>query len=273
MGSGNDIPRLGDARRSVFIGFPFPPTVPSLIPPFSHVYIDLSGQSIKDVFEPLIAELECGQCREVLNKRVRDVLVAWSSVKVRTSYHIQLYCTDLQRYLVHDLTLFIPRQNDNLSHIHARDMHHYCLALKLVSYLFYIIAGGLPRCALSGAVHIIAPSILYIPKKLHPTIQILLGDCPTPYLMFVGIHDSSHHSFVQAPTPSPIRTKDTRTYPSYPHDTRCVSILSLCLVALKRRGQPTSRRTIYQRALAGSTIPPRLASPRLLGRTQLRPVK
>lgn len=42
---------------------------------------DLSSQTVKGAFDPLIAELECAQCQELLQKRIRDILVAWSAVK------------------------------------------------------------------------------------------------------------------------------------------------------------------------------------------------
>ncbi|KAJ3522768.1 hypothetical protein NMY22_g11746 [Coprinellus aureogranulatus] len=43
---------------------------------------DLSSQSIKGVFEPLAAELDCAECRQMINKRVHDVLVSWAAVKI-----------------------------------------------------------------------------------------------------------------------------------------------------------------------------------------------
>lgn len=51
----------------------------------------------------MVAELECADCGEMINKRVRDILVVWSTVKVRTDQHIFMCNTDLRLHSEHDL--------------------------------------------------------------------------------------------------------------------------------------------------------------------------
>ncbi|KAF8908537.1 hypothetical protein CPB84DRAFT_1766880 [Gymnopilus junonius] len=52
---------------------------------------DLSVHRIQSTLNPLIEHVTCGMCRQVLNAKVKDVLVRWASVKVplNLSYHFK----------------------------------------------------------------------------------------------------------------------------------------------------------------------------------------
>ncbi|KAJ3536634.1 hypothetical protein NMY22_g5950 [Coprinellus aureogranulatus] len=98
---------------------------------------DLSSQSIKGVFEPLAAELDCAECRQMINKRVHDVLVSWAAVKVsRIVAHSTITLT--QNSIRSAPFDYRERKNDHESHlIYTPEI---CISFILVLQLLALVS-------------------------------------------------------------------------------------------------------------------------------------
>jgi len=53
------------------------------------------------VFKPLMEDLVCELCRQVLKEKVKDVVVKWASVKVSGYKHFRLYVHSLTGRVCH----------------------------------------------------------------------------------------------------------------------------------------------------------------------------